>query len=102
MSDQDIALLRAQTNYGRHDHPQPRPSARIEVSLVAARYNLTLADLQRRDSRRRVAWPRQHAMSVLRDRNWSLPKIAAFFNLSDHTTVLWGLRAHAKRVADAG
>lgn len=66
---------------------------------VAARHGLTVEELKAPTSCTRIAHPRQEAMMEMRAQDrWSLPQIGRFFGL-DHTTILHGVRAHARRAA---
>lgn len=76
------------------------PSWRPIVVAVAERHGLTIDDLLGGRRTQDVSEARHEAMWVIRnvlkdDGNprWSLPTIGRIFN-RDHTTVLWGVRAH--------
>lgn len=76
----------------------PRRSMRDIAGEICARYDLSLADLTGPSRLRKLAWPRQHFMAVASEQDHlSLPMIGAFLGGRDHTTVLFGVRAHAKR-----
>lgn len=77
-----------------------RPAAmRALVAEVAAQHGIGPRDILGEDRRRSIAHPRQEAMYRARhELQQSLPQIGAFFN-RDHTTVLHGVREHAKRLA---
>lgn len=67
---------------------------------VAEQYGLTLAELRQPTRSHRISHPRHHAMWALRETGkFSFPWIANFFRLRDHTTVMYGVRAHARRTA---
>jgi chromosomal replication initiator protein len=80
----------------------PRPLPREIIHEVAERNGLTVDDLRSASKKRHIAWARQEAMWELRQRtSLSLPQIAERLNRIDHTTALWGIRAHSKRIAEA-
>jgi len=83
---------------------QPRPTMRGVAQEVAERHRLTLNDLTGSSRRRPFVRPRQEAMyEMMRVQNadgewrWSTPQIGMLLGGRDHTTVLHGMRAHAKR-----
>jgi chromosomal replication initiator protein len=72
------------------------------VRAVAAAYKVSPKDLCGRSQRRRYAWPRQELMWRLHETGrYSLSQIGAFLGGRDHTTVLHGIREHAKRMEAA-
>jgi hypothetical protein len=79
-------------------------SIRAIAQRVANQYGISLDELRGPGRSRRVAWPRQEAMYLMRQvmRNgyprYSLPLIGAFFGDRDHTTVLHAVRAVEKRM----
>lgn len=80
----------------------PRAPWRITAGMVAMKHGLSLADLIGPSRRRKVARPRQEAFAAVQEKHgYSLPKIGRLFGGRDHTTVLHGIREHAKRVAAA-
>ena len=80
-----------------------RPRMRDVAALVAERHGLSLAELKGPSATRRIAWPRQEAYALIRKHcpNISYPQIGQFFGGRDHTTVIYGVRAHEARVAGA-
>lgn len=77
------------------------PPAMQIVSDVAGRHGLTTNQILSRDTSRRFVWPRQEAMWCLHmTGRYAVAEIGRFFD-RDHTTVLHGVRAHAKRMAEA-
>jgi len=85
-----------------------------EIALqVASKHGLTVDDLrtphgQGGSKRFEFSHPRQeaywHAYRVRRpggSRRYSLTDIGNFFGGRDHTTILWGVRAHATRLLKA-
>lgn len=77
-----------------------RPSARMLIQLAARRWNVC-AELLTGESRDTlVVVARHHAMWLIRTHTkLSLPQIGRIFGGRDHTTVLYGIRQHLKRVA---
>lgn len=82
--------------------PKPTRGMMITGSIeaVARRHALTREDFIRRNRSRRIAWPRQEAMYVLRTK-WglSLPRIGQLLGGRHHTTVLDGIRRYEARLA---
>lgn len=91
------------------------PPTLPEVALqVAAKHGLTVADLRAPhggpgSKRYEFSRPRQEAYwqawRVMRPdgaRRYSLNDIGRYFGGRDHTTVLWGVRAHAARLLKGG
>lgn len=79
-------------------------SMEMIATTVAYMNGLKLADLIGPDRRRCIAHPRQEAMYALYEerltdgrRRWSLPQIGEFLGGRDHTSVLHGIRALARR-----
>jgi len=75
---------------------------------VAERHNITVDELRGSSRCRSIAYPRQEAMWLMRQVKWangverySYPRIAKFLNRECHTTVLWGVRQHQKRLEAA-
>lgn len=70
------------------------------AAQVAAERRISVAELKggRRDAF--LAQARQEAMWRMREQDrWTLPQIGRFFN-RDHTTVLHGIRAYARRLEE--
>jgi chromosomal replication initiation ATPase DnaA len=78
--------------------PAQMPGGMRRIAMaVAARHGVSLA--QMRGPQRRFARARQEAFALLRATgHFSLPQIGRWFN-KDHTTVLFGARAHERRTA---
>jgi chromosomal replication initiation ATPase DnaA len=97
---------------GRTDSALPSPapgSLRAIAEEVACLYGLTLSELKSRTRKRSIATPRQHAMAEMREqrrpdgaRRYSCGQIANFFGMSDHTTVVYGIKAHRARAGSKG
>lgn len=71
---------------------------------VAHKHGLTLDELRARTSAYEISRPRQEAMYLMRlvckaggRPRYSYPRIAKFFGLQDHTTIMHGVRAHKAR-----
>lgn len=70
------------------------------IAEVAAKHGLSITELKSRDRAWRISHPRQEAMYELSKRTrMSLPAIARSLGLTDHTTVIHGIRAHEARIA---
>jgi chromosomal replication initiation ATPase DnaA len=75
-------------------------NGRLIANEIAKQHGFTFRQLisPRRDAK--IAQARQHAMWQLdRDTNLSLPQIGKLMGDRDHTTILHGIRAHARRMA---
>jgi len=80
----------------------PPPTMREIAAMVAERYGLTMDDLKSPSQERRISWPRQEAMALIRkNTRQSYPQIGRFLGGRDHTTVMHGVRRHAKRMEEA-
>ena len=81
-------------------------TAREIIAEVAESHGLTPAHLESPVRTKRLSVARQEAMWACRQvkgkdgkPRYSYPFIGRLFGGRDHTTVLWGERAHAKRLA---
>lgn len=73
-------------------------SMRGILSDVSWRHGVPVDALRGPDRRRWAVYPRQEAMYLMyKTGRFSLPQIGIFLGDRDHTTVLHGIRAHAKR-----
>ncbi|UWQ29902.1 helix-turn-helix domain-containing protein [Leisingera sp. M523] len=80
--------------------PSPsRPLRSREIlGVVCEYYGLGHGELISPDKTRRVSWPRQMAMALMRRRtNLSTPQMAEALGLQCHTSVIYGLKAVGKR-----
>ncbi|WP_323783831.1 helix-turn-helix domain-containing protein [Leisingera sp.] len=64
------------------------------LEVVCEYYGLGQSELISPDKTRRVSWPRQMAMALMRRRtNLSTPQMAEALGLQCHTSVVYGLKA---------
>ena len=77
----------------------PSNSTRDIIAAVAAEHGLTVEELMRKTHKRHIAQPRQQAMYEVRKAKpgMSYPALARLFGGKHHTTVIYGVREHAKR-----
>lgn len=83
-------------------NPIPAPPATMAqiIARVAEKHGLTAAELKSERRARHIFHPRQEAMHEMHaQKRWSLPQIGRSLGGRDHTTVLYGVRAHAARLA---
>ncbi len=80
-----------------------RPVKMAEIAeVVAFLHDVTVDDLRGPSRVRPLVHARQHFMAdAYETKQWSMPQIGRYLGWRDHTTVLHGVRAHAKRVAIA-
>ncbi|UWS81060.1 hypothetical protein N1037_08630 [Phaeobacter sp. G2] len=70
----------------------------VILGIVRGYYHLRAGEMVGPCRARRLAWPRQIAMALIRQKaNCSLPEIGRRFGGRDHTTVMHALRAVADR-----
>ncbi|GEM_PF-6006186 len=82
--------------------PNRTPVMDMIAQAVAEAYGISVEDLKGRRIHKGHARPRQHAMYLMAQySHLSLPMIGRFFD-RDHTTVLHGVRAHERRMAESG
>lgn len=93
-----------QPRKGPHLPPERSMRSIIEaIAETASRHGLTVSDVTSARRTRRYAWPRQEAMTVVRDRfGLSYPEIGILFGGRDHKTVVKGVRRHRSRLVWAG
>lgn len=109
-SGEHLALLNhiESVSESRKSNQALSASCRGHLRTIADLYGLTPGELLDASNHTwRISRPRQHLMSLLRaDLNArglplrSYPKIAAILGMQDHTSIIWGVRAHARRVAE--
>lgn len=75
-----------------------RARVRDVLARVALEEGLPVSLLLTKTRRRVVAWPRQRVFYEAKREGRSYPEIARVFGM-DHTTVLYGVRAYAARMA---
>jgi chromosomal replication initiator protein len=69
------------------------------ITEVASKHDLSSQELLSKNRKRKMAWARHEAFSRLyQEKKMSLLSIARVFDL-DHTSVLFGIRAHHSRKA---
>jgi chromosomal replication initiator protein len=75
-----------------------RGQVRRVVNIVCAARGVSRADILSPDRHRGVSWPRQEIYAILRDTSpLSMSAIGGDIGGRDHTTVLHGIRAVARR-----
>jgi hypothetical protein len=80
---------------------RPTPDrARRAIREVCDRHIVTWSEIMGPGRTKPVAQARQQAFVALAEMGFPLADIGRFFN-RDHTTVLWGIRAHERRKASA-
>ena len=72
-------------------------AARLLAEEVAAKYDLSLADLLPENRERRISWPRHHVMAALWERGYSTYSIGRLLK-RDASTVRHGSRQHLQRM----
>jgi chromosomal replication initiator protein len=78
--------------------PGSEPTMASIAADVAGKYGISIDALRSRDQTHDIAHPRQEAMYLMhKTGRYSMPQIGRYFGGKDHTTVLHGIRAHAKR-----
>ena len=98
-----------QTIYAHWASREEFPPARVAnptmadiVARVAAEHGLSVKDIKGNSLRKKHTMPRQQAMwEIAQQERWSLTGVGRFLGGRDHTTVLHGIRAHERRLAEA-
>lgn len=77
----------------------PENATRLERihGEVALRRGLKLSDLMKRDRRRDVSRARQECYALAADAGYTLTQIARYFGGYDHTSIVYGIKAHKAR-----
>lgn len=71
------------------------------LRVVSNRHQVSQVDVCSERRQEAFVHARQEAMWMIKNAtSWSLPRIGRFLGGRDHTTVLHGIRAHAKRLKD--
>jgi chromosomal replication initiator protein len=79
--------------------PNPKPTMREMAMEVAEKHGVTLEDLQGPSRTQKLATARQEAMArIYATGRYSTTQVGRFFGGRDHTTVMHGCRAHARRL----
>lgn len=87
---------------GQMEVPPERRAMREILEEISQSYDVSFDALRGPGAFRKLSIPRQHAMWLMAQQNHlSLPMIGAFLGGRDHTTILHGIRAHGRRIADA-
>lgn len=73
-----------------------RPMAKI-AEMIAESYGVSVEAMKGPHRTRDICIPRQHAMWTMREFGHGIAAIGRFFG-RDHTTALYGIRAHQKRL----
>jgi len=68
---------------------------------VAAKHKLTVAELRGPSAKHTVAHPRQEAFWLSRAAGYPTTQIGQWYGGRDHTTILWGVRQHQRRLDEA-
>ena len=82
------------------DAARPHPATAI-IAEVAAKHGLTTADLTGSRRTLPIARARQEAMWRMRQLSLTTTDIGRRLGGRDHTTALWGIRQHQRRIDDA-
>lgn len=101
MSQDSMLSADAPLSLWKHDLSFATPRQRFNriISRVAEKHQISVADLLGPSPARRFSHPRQEAMAEVKETfAYSLPRIGRLFGGRDHTTVLFGIRAHQARV----
>lgn len=70
---------------------------------VAKKHGLTLAQITSRRRSRSVSWPRQEALwRAAQETTLSLPQMAMAVGFADHSSVIYGIKAHERRMEVVG
>lgn len=91
-------------SFGRVSKVGDRTRMRDVAEAVARERGLTVDDLLMPSGtpgaqRRSVAWPRQESMwRMMKVGKWSTTQVGQFHGGRDHTTCLWAVAAHQKRL----
>ena len=74
---------------------------RTEIYRVAKKHGVSVADIKGQSRKQMFVYARQEAAYDLRkQRNLSLTKIGQMLGGKDHTTILYAISAHEKRLAE--
>ena len=69
---------------------------------ICEKYGVTRLELEGKQRCKRLTWPRHEAFyRASKETKASLPEIGRAFGGRDHTTVMHGIKAHARRINGA-
>lgn len=93
-------------SFGNYASYTPEPSfassftmARVIREHICKVYGVSVTALASNRRQRHLCAARQHLMWLLRQETlWSLPQIGNFLGGRDHTTILYGVRQHQRRI----
>lgn len=96
------AKLAAEMDALRERAAEPSLKTMRDIAgIVAAANGLTIKELTGPSRNRHIAWPRQRAWLLCREKGLTLTQIGRFFR-RDHTTIMAGIAAAKKREGAAG
>jgi chromosomal replication initiation ATPase DnaA len=99
---QSVTILRLNALIEDREKIDPPFKGRRIATDIAQIYGLTLRQLCTKRRHKKLSHARQHAMFAVYDgTTLGLTQISKLFGGFDHTTVLHGIRAHAKRTGIA-
>ncbi len=109
LGDQTADILAAWARQSeRRPHPRELLVMRVDASAisqmnqiateVAGSYGMSLEEIRSPDKHADITRPRQHVMFALREAGYSMTRIGKFLQ-RDHTTVMFGAKAHAARIS---
>jgi chromosomal replication initiator protein len=97
---QSVVRALGPVRLGRQTASRPVDGAAV-LATVASRFAVTVEALLGKSRERHVAWARQVAMYLMREEtDASLAQIGAQLGARDHTTIMHGCDAVAKRIAE--
>lgn len=93
-----IAVSWGKSRYINQGPTAPPSTIYSILDEVARKYELSINELLGCRRSRHIAWPRQEVMyRASKETRASLPQIGAVLK-RDHTTILFGIRAHERRM----
>ena len=79
---------------------QPKRRRMVDIAgEVCDRYGLSITELLGKSRERRIAWPRQEAMYLMRCEGFTLNQIGRYFGGMDHSSIWYGFHRHLERLA---
>jgi chromosomal replication initiation ATPase DnaA len=79
--------------------PCERPSMREIIAETAAKHDMSIRDLKADTRAWRYSHARHEAMFRMKAEGYSHKQIVDSLGLKDHTSSVWGCKAHAARLA---